>query len=1033
MPDSPALDASQRRVVELGDGEDAVVLGAPGSGKTLTAVELVADRVLERGWDPGEVLLLAASRHSAALLRDRLAARLRVPMPGSPARTVASLAHAVVSRVAVAAGEPPPRYLSGADHDRIIARLLEADASPDADSRAAQDADGWPVGPATRSLPAFRAELREVIARAAERGLDAEDLARLGGERGRPEWRAVAAFRRRLAVAIEAEFSGSTPLDATYVLRRATELVRDDDPAVPRPRLLVVDDAQELGRGGADLLAAFVARGSRLIALGDPDTATGGFRGARAGAFAQPEFWGERTPARLVLETVHRHGPELRAAVGAAVAAVGATAGAFEQRKAPAAGAPGTVEALVVPDAAGLSAVIARHLRELAVGGTAWSELAVVVRGGAAVPKLARELRLLDVPALGAGVTELRRDDWATTGLLDVARAALRGAHGELRLDPEEAEAILTGAVGRLDALSFRRLRAAMRRAAHEADPDDQRRAGELTAAALAVPGGFAWLERQEGRAAARVARVLHEAIEVVRAGASIEELLWTIWSGSGLDRIWGEQAQGTGLLADEANRRLDAVLALFAAAKRYVEHWPDGSPARFLEHWLGAEVAEDSLAGRADRGAVLVATPQALHGLEFEHVVIAELQDGVWPNARVRGSLLGAGDLADLVDGIEPATLDRRREVLHDEVRLLAAALGKARRGVLAVAIDGEETSPSPLLGLIGEARPSPAIAPLTLRGLVGRARNALNRAGDPTAAAVLARLAAAGVPGADPDSWQGLLPPSTDAPLAEADEEVDVHPSALGKWFECPLHWALARLGADPATTAASLGTIVHGVAHALAERQVDAHPDAILAAVLDRWGELEFEGAWLEERELRRARLVAERLAAYERDLRARGGTTIASETRLDLAIGRARLAGQIDRVERLVGEEGEIAVVVDFKTGRETRNSSPAQLADNPQLAAYQLGLLDGGIDGVDLGDAVPGDARLIVLGLGQDVEGYGTRPQPTLDAATAAAWRERIAAAADGMAEATFLAYVDRHCDSHSGGLCPIHVVGAVTG
>ena len=44
----PILDPSQARVVALGDDQSAAVLGAPGSGKTTTIIELVADRVRDR-------------------------------------------------------------------------------------------------------------------------------------------------------------------------------------------------------------------------------------------------------------------------------------------------------------------------------------------------------------------------------------------------------------------------------------------------------------------------------------------------------------------------------------------------------------------------------------------------------------------------------------------------------------------------------------------------------------------------------------------------------------------------------------------------------------------------------------------------------------------------------------------------------------------------------------------------------------------------------------------------------------------------
>jgi len=1033
-----ALDATQLEVVSLDGAADALVLGAPGTGKTTVAVAAVVDRVRERGWDPGDVLVLAASRRSAASLRVELSHRLGVATPGPVARTIASLAHGIVAGAAAATGAAPPVYVSGADHDRLIAAILEEEIERDEDAY-------WPteIGRSTRRLAAFRTELRDLFARAVERGIRAAELARLGRDHARPAWVAAAAFMPKLAARIEEEFRGLTPLDSTYVLRRAADLAEAGDASVPRYRLLVIDDAQELGRGGLRLVRALARQGARVIALGDPDVATGGFRGAVPGGFASA-LWSEigREPVRIALPTVHRHGTAIRSVVERAVAAVGTQGGAVAQRRAtPAEEREGEAIAVVVPDEGALVAFVARRLRERAVKGVPWSELAVVVRSGASVPRLARELRTLEVPAVGAGAAEVRRDSWAVRSLIEVARAATEHLGDAIALTPEHAEEILTGSVGRLDALSFRRLRTALKREALAVDPHDDRRAGALVAEALAAPGGFASLAGPEARAAQRAARVLHAARADAAAGKSIEEILWTIWSGSGLERVWGEQSRGAGLIADEANRHLDAVIALFAAAKRFTERAPRASAVRFIEAWLAAEVEEDSLA-LADRGgSVLVGTPQTLLGAELDTVVLADLQDGVWPNPRIRGSFLGTRDLADLVDGVDLDTLDRRREVLHDEIRFFAAAVGRARRDLVAIAIDGEEEAPSALMRLV-QAEPhaigqdDDAVAPLTLRGLVGGTRRELARTGDRAAAAVLARLAAEGVPGADPSEWFGLATETTTAPLVEDGEPVEVHPSSLGRYLECPLHWALGRLGADTSTAASSLGTIVHDVADDVARGELEPEPEAVLERVLGRWSELEFESDWLEDKERARARAIAERLARYQRELVDHGGGTIASETRLRLEIGRAILRGRIDRVERVI-EDGETrAVVVDFKTGKESRNQTARQLEENAQLAAYQLALAAGAIEGAEsIEDAAPGGARLVILTplKGQSAGQYAVRSQPVLDAPRAEAWRSRIAEAAEGMARPTFLAYVDSHCDAWGGGgLCPIHVVEAVT-
>ncbi|WP_313278799.1 AAA family ATPase, partial [Timonella senegalensis] len=82
--DLPELDESQHRVVEAVASEhrDVVVSGAPGSGKTRLAVELVRDAI-ERGVDPRRIVVLAATRKGAGTLRDVVTRSVAVPVQGS--------------------------------------------------------------------------------------------------------------------------------------------------------------------------------------------------------------------------------------------------------------------------------------------------------------------------------------------------------------------------------------------------------------------------------------------------------------------------------------------------------------------------------------------------------------------------------------------------------------------------------------------------------------------------------------------------------------------------------------------------------------------------------------------------------------------------------------------------------------------------------------------------------------------------------------------------------------------------------------
>src|SRR5690606_26912943 len=315
------LDSSQAAVLALPDDASAAVLGAPGTGKTTTLVELVAHRVA-RGWAPEQLLVLAPSRASAARLRDRLARRIGVPTDGPLARTVASLAYEVVGAAARLAGHPAPRLLTGTEQDADIAAYL-----------AGHIADGtgpdWPepLTPEVRELRGFRSELREFMARATEYGADADRVAELAREAGRADWAAAAAFMREYA-ATQAQ-NRPEQFDAAEIVSFAVRAIREggDDDRISRLRLVLVDDLQEATESTMAVLRALLDRGVAVIAFGDPDVAANAFRGGEAdvvGRFAAS--LGIADGDRLVLETVHRGGPELRALVARTVERIGTAA-----------------------------------------------------------------------------------------------------------------------------------------------------------------------------------------------------------------------------------------------------------------------------------------------------------------------------------------------------------------------------------------------------------------------------------------------------------------------------------------------------------------------------------------------------------------------------------------------------------------------------------------------------------------------------------------------------------------------------------
>lgn len=1036
------LDRSQATVVALADDVSASVIGAPGSGKTTTLIELVAERVLGRGWAPESVLVISASRASATRLRDTLAVRLAVPTLGPLARTATSVAFQVVRDEAVRRDREQPRLLTGAEQDQILAELLEGEI-----------VDGLPVpwpeplNDELRRLPGFRSELRDLLMRAEEYGVSADRLADLGAEYGRPEWAAAARFltvyRRVLAF-----YRGDT-LDSSELVAEAAQIVEggSDLGGLNSIRLIVLDDAQELSESVISFVRALASRGIAVIAFGDPDVAVGSFRGAR------PEILGTlgaslgiAAVVPLVLEGVHRHGPGIRSVVARITGRIGAAA-AGTQRAAMSVGLGSNttesvtthiVDAVTVSSGSAEIALIARRLREAHIlDGVPWSRLAVIVRSGSTVPALARGLAALEVPTQLSTAGTALRDERVVRAIVLMLEVGL----GRVALSPVVAVTLLTGPFGGLDAVTLRRLRVALRH--EELAGDGDRPGDEVLVEAFRDESRFATIDTRVARQAAALARSITLVGVDAEAGMTIEELFWGIWSRSGLDRQWYEQSMGTGLPADEGNHNLDAIVALFATAKRFVERTPDNPPSVFLDAWAGADVPEDTLAPRSLGEAVSIGTPAGVIGRQFHTVIVAGVQEGVWPNPRLRGSLLGAQALVDVLSGRDVTKEGERSTVMNDELRLFAAAVSRAEHSALITAVNGDEALPSPFFRLILGAEPAKSAEqryPLSLRGLVGRLRRVvteethLGSAQERGAAAsALAKLAEEGVPGADPADWYGLAPRSTEAPLVDLDDPtatVRISPSRMETFETCGLHWLIDEVGGGTSNSASNLGTIVHSVAqNVVTEQGSDLSAERLWRDVETRWGELRFDSAWESQLEQRRARQITGRLSSYLNDFRANGGTLVDAELQFELSVGRAMLRGTIDRVELL---STGVAIIVDLKTGK-NEPTSDAAVAGHAQLGAYQLAFDSGAIAGIPNGVA-NGGAKLVVLSSGTQKQNYRNPSQAAFDETTLAEFRGRVEADALGMAGSVFVAQIDAHClDPYSYGSCAIHVVRAVSG
>ncbi len=1073
-------DLAQRAVVELPAEASGTVIGAPGTGKTAVLIERVARLLGSGALAPEALVVLTPTRPSATRLRDALGVRVAVATPGPLARSVGSLAFQIVRADTVRRGEEPPQLLTGADQDRIIAEILEGD---ELDERAGLSR--WPahLGPTVRRSAGFRSELRAFLSELTERGVQPGELESLGSD----TWAAVAGFvrdYRNVLAGMRASHRDSAELyrEAAEVLAGGHRLGELD-----RLRAVLIDDAQELTRGGVDLVEALRARGVAVLAFGDPDIGSGAFRGVTPELFAR--LAGALGPVH-VLDGDHRGHAAISRLARAVTQQIGA-GGRVEHRRAPGPEieAPGVVEARVAASPYEEADRIAWTLRSWHLDdGVPWDRMAVIAHDTRQITALETELAAREVPTRAAGVQRPLGSERAVRELVELVRLGLTVP------EQREGDALLEALrspFGGLDGVGVRRLRARLRH--RELESGGTRPARELLREALNEPVHLTFIDTAEARAAHRLAETLRRLHEMGRAGATIHELLWEAWDrartsdGRRLSGAWHEVAVSAQPLAAETGRALDGLVALFDAAKRYNERSPGEGPEPFIHDILDSDVPEDSLTAPERPGTVTLMTPAMALGTEFDAVVIAGVQDGVWPNVRLRGGLLDSWRLGDAVAAArsgtaapEPAgVLDRRRAALHDELRLFVRAVSRARSRLLVTAVDDDASSPSPLLSLLPEgpddAAAEPIEHPLTLRGLVARHRRTLTSAAPDAAkqqaAAQLAVMAREGVPGADPAQWYGVRGPSTTAPLIDPDvRPVRVSPSRVETFEACGLDWAVRALGGDTAgAPSAGIGTILHAALEAAPDGDLDT-----MRGVLDaRWGELEFEAGWIERKERRRAEEYVERLHHYLRHVRHEGGRPVAAEAPFRLAVTlddeprvvgipegaeraelgpHALLSGIIDRVEAYpvgAGEHaeargrgwtptrpadasaGETVVIADLKTGRYEDRTSDIKVAEDAQLAAYQLAVEAGLVPGADPGSLA--GARLVVVSQKTAKSAYRVAHQPALGPEARAAFLRRVVDAARGMSAAGFTANVDVHCQgSHRPTLCRPHTVKAVS-
>ena len=569
-----------------------LVLAGAGSGKTETLTRRVAHLVLA-GADPGRLLCITFTAKAAAEMRGRL--------------------HRLLG------AERTPRWV-GTFH-AVMARLLIEDGAAVAAPRlGGSQVAGVPRGFAILGGRDARALLMQAAGvRDAKEGAllqEAVSLLKNGlaeDARGLPRSSAQARFDRdvlaRAAAALpgyRAALLGRPALDLDDLLAVPVAAMRAD-PALAarwagRWDEVLVDEYQDTNHAQHALLRLLGGAAGRIFAVGDDLQAIYGWRGADVSHIRRFQRDHPGAPPPLKLEVNYRSTPTILAAANAVAAQDPAALPKVLLPADPKAGqgAPVSIREAPTPEAEGQGAAAWVQALRRRQPDLPWRECAVLVRAGFVAEPILAALRAAGVPAvLGTDrEPDAPKEVLAAIAWLRLAMSCQGGRGGGAwhpAADDAFRRACAFPARGIGGAL-FGRLR--------------DHAAGEgvaLAAAVASLPASAA--ERRSLEAVLGVAAEIRAGVEARRLGPA--DAL----------RLAAEASEAAEWLSAPAlHRPWEAALA---AAERI------GDVCAYCD----AAALGDEAGGEDAGDAVQVLTLHRAKGLEFDHVLLAGLEEGVWPN----------------------------------------------------------------------------------------------------------------------------------------------------------------------------------------------------------------------------------------------------------------------------------------------------------------------------------------------------------------------------------------------------------------
>ncbi|MCB2412064.1 ATP-dependent helicase [Demequina sp. TTPB684] len=657
------VTAEQAAIVEAGLGPALVVAGA-GSGKTETLSLRIlylldnAKRLFGRDIGPDEILCLTFTRKAAAEIAERATRRIGTvfgPDPARPAVSVstyngyaAALAQEHGLRVAV---DPGATVLTGAALWQLAQSVVESwDRSVDTDAavstvtaaipRLASQARDHGLSPERlREWCAKALDFMEALPKRATEGTPGtftQDLARHVGK-----VRSLAALADLVDEydARKREGSFLDFSDQVDVAVRLAQLAPVQELERSRYVAVLLDEFQDTSPPQLDLFARMFGPTHPVMAVGDPNQAIYGFRGASADALRQfIERFGGSAVARHTLSVSWRNEATILQAANAAVAplAAGPVAGVPLRSRAEELGreespraAPGVIATRhVTADDEARAVVGFIRARREELGHSAATPITAAV--------LCRRRAQYDAITDACAAAGLDYEVVGLGGLLDVPDVADLLALLHVAHDPSRGDSLMRLLAGERVALGPRDLAALHDHAEHLAGPRAEREGSASIVDALASLPPADWVS-ERGRSLTSVGlarlRALAHVIDAIRRHTYLPLAELVAFA----ERSWGLDIE-TGV-ASHATRARRSVDAFIDAARTFQAGAERATLGAFLA-WLEAARAEenglDAPVREPDPAAVQILTVHGAKGLEWDVVAVPGLNDGQFPSVGV-------------------------------------------------------------------------------------------------------------------------------------------------------------------------------------------------------------------------------------------------------------------------------------------------------------------------------------------------------------------------------------------------------------